>query len=211
MPNLLHLDSSIRPAGSTSRALSGAFAEVWRELHPAGGYRYRDLVTQPVPHLTHVLREYLLHPAGDHPELPGDQRTAADQVIADLHWATTILIGVPMYNYSVPSTVKTWLDLVILPSYLVEFAGDAAPLKGKSLVAVTARGNAYSAGTGKELKDLQEPYLRAIFAAVGIENVHFVHAELTMAKEMPFLADYRPLAEQSMAGALTEVRQLATL
>jgi FMN-dependent NADH-azoreductase len=115
-----------------------------------------------------------------------------------------------MYNYSVPSTLKAWLDVLILPSCLVEFAGDEAPLKGKSLVAVTARGNAYAPGTGRESRDLQEPYLRDIFGAVGID-VQFVHAEMTMAKEMPFLAEFRPLADQSMASALEEVKRIARL
>jgi FMN-dependent NADH-azoreductase len=211
MRNLLHLDTSIRPSGSTSRLLSAAFADEWRRVHPGGGYVYRDLAVDPVPHLTHAVREYLLDPAGEHQDLPQEERAAADRVIADVHWATTILLGIPMYNYSVPSTLKAWLDVFVLPSCLVEFAGDDAPLKGKSLVAVTARGNAYSAGTGNESRDLQEPYIRSIFAAVGIDDVHFVHAEMTMAKEMPFLADYRPLADQSMAAALAEAKRVAGL
>ena len=129
--------------------------------------------------------------------------------MADAHWADTIVLGVPMYNYSVPSTVKAWLDHLIVPSYLVEFVGDEAPLKGRSVVAVTARGGAYTPGTGREAHDLQEPYLRAIFAAIGIEDVHFVHAEMTMARELEFLSDHRPLAERSMGTALAEVRRLA--
>jgi FMN-dependent NADH-azoreductase len=211
MRNLLHLDTSIRPSGSTSRLLSAAFADEWRRSHPGGGYVYRDLAVDPVPHLTHAVREYLLNPSGDHQDLPKEDRAAADQVLADVHWATTILLGVPMYNYSVPSTLKAWLDVFVLPSCLVEFAGDDAPLRGRSLVAVTARGNAYAPGTGRESQDLQEPYLRGIFAAVGIDDVHFVHAELTMAKELPFLADYRPLADQSLTSALEEVKRVASL
>jgi FMN-dependent NADH-azoreductase len=211
VPNLLHVDASIRRSGSTSRILSAAFAEEWKRHHPGGGYRYRDLAVDPVPHLTHAVREYLLNPSEEHPDLSDESRAATDQVIADVHWATIILLGTPMYNYSVPSTVKAWLDLFVLPSCIVELAGDAAPLKGKSLVTVTARGNTYSAGTGKEPLDMQEPYIRAIFAAIGIEDVYFVHAELTAAKEVAFLADYRAMAHQSMAVALAEAKRLASL
>jgi FMN-dependent NADH-azoreductase len=209
VPNLLHLDSSIRAVGSTSRTLSAAYAAEWRELHPQGGYRYRDLATTPIPHITHPVREYVLNPAGEHPDVRADEQELTTQVVDELHWATTILLGVPMYNYSVPSTLKAWLDRFIVPSYLVELAGDAAPLRGKSVVAVTARGSVYSAGTGKEALDLQEPYLKAIFAAIGIDDVRFVHAEMTMAKELPFLSEYRPLAEQSMAAAIEQTRRLA--
>ncbi len=209
MPNLLHLDASIRAANSSSRVLSAAFAEEWRRLHPDGGYRYRDFALDPVPHLTHPVREYLLDPAAPHPDVSARDRAASDAVAAHVRWADTILLGAPMYNYSVPSTVKAWLDHLIVPSYLVEFAGDAAPLRGRSVVAVTARGNMYAPGTGREAHDMQEPYLRAIFAAVGICDVHFVHAELTMARELPILSDLRPTADRSMAAALAAVRHLA--
>lgn len=209
VPNLLHLDSSIRAVGSTSRTLSAAYAAEWQEQHPQGGYRYRDLAASPIPHITHPVREYVLSPSGEHPDVRAEEQELTTQVIDELHWATTILLGVPMYNYSIPSTLKAWLDRFIVPAYLVELAGDAAPLRGKSVVAVTARGSVYSAGTGKEALDLQEPYLRAIFAAIGIDDVQFVHAEMTMAKEMPFLGEYRPLAEQSMAAAIDETRRLA--
>jgi FMN-dependent NADH-azoreductase len=209
LPNLLHLDASIRPAGSSSRTLSAAFAAEWRSAHPDGGYRYRDFASAPVPHLTHAVREYRLDPTGQHPDVSERERSSSDEIVADVHWATTVLVGTPMYNYSVPSTVKAWLDHFIVPAYLVELVGDAAPLRGKSVVVVTARGNTYSPGIGKVERDLQEPYLRAIFAAVGIDDIAFVHAELTMALEVPALSDHRPLADRSMESALTEVKRLA--
>ena len=210
MPNLLHLDTSIRADNSTSRNLSGVYAAEWRQRHPQGGYRYRDLAAAPIPHITQPVREYVLDPAGDHPGVQAHERALTAEVVEELLWATTIVLGVPMYNYSIPSTLKAWLDRFIVPSYLVEFAGDAAPLKGKTVVVVTARGNVYSSsGAGRSALDLQEPYLRAIFAAVGIDDVQFVHAELTMARELPFLAAQRPMAERSVAAATETVRQLA--
>lgn len=210
MPNLLHLDASIRVANSSSRILSAAFAQEWRRLHPEGGYRYRDFAVDPLPHLTHPVREYLLDPAAPHPRVSPEDRAVSDSAVADVRWANTIVLGVPMYNYSVPSTVKAWLDHLIVPAYLVDFVGEHAPLRGRTLVAVTARGGTYSPGTGREMNDWQEPYLRAIFAAIGIEDVHFVHAEMTMAREVALLAEQQPLAERSMADALATVRQVAT-
>jgi FMN-dependent NADH-azoreductase len=209
VPNLLHLDASIRLSGSVSRELSACFAAEWRAANPDGGYRYRDLATNPVPHLTRHVREALLNPDGDHPELTPDERALSTELLTEMQWASTILLGLPMYNYSVPSTIKAWLDRCILPSHLVALVGDAAPLKGKSVVAVTARGNAYTSGTGQEDCDFQEPYLRKLFAAVGIDDVNFVHAELTILNDLPHQMPRSRLAEQSLASALTATRRLA--
>jgi FMN-dependent NADH-azoreductase len=210
VPNLLHLDASIRLSGSVSRELSACFAAQWRATNPDGGYRYRDLAANPVPHLTRHVREALLSPDGDHPELTEEERTLSTELLAEMRWASTILLGLPMYNYSVPSTIKAWLDRCILPSHLVALVGDAAPLKGKSVVAVTARGNAYASGTGLEDCDFQEPYLRKLFAAVGIDDVSFVHAELTALNNLPRQATPSPLAEESLSAALAATRRLAT-
>jgi FMN-dependent NADH-azoreductase len=209
VPNLLHIDASIRPTGSVTRSLSACFAAEWRAAHPDGGYAYRDLAACPVPHLTHRVREALLSPEGNHPELTDEERSLNAELLAEVHWASTVLIGLPMYNYSIPSTVKAWLDRCILPTHLVELVGEAAPLRGKSVVVVTARGNSYAPGTGREDCDFQEPYLRRLLAAVGIVDVSFVHAEMTMVKGLPHLAEYWPLADQSLASALAETRRLA--
>ena len=209
MPNLLHLDASIRTAGSTSRTLSAAYANEWRQQRPHGGYRYRDLAAAPIPHITDPVRQYTLDPAGEHPAVSAEERALTAAIVEELQWATTIALGVPMYNYSIPSTLKAWLDRFIVPSYLVELVGDAAPLLGKRAVVATARGSSYGSGSGRDALDLQEPYLRAILAAIGITDVEFVHAELTMAKELPFLADFRPAAEQSLTDATDAIRRLA--
>jgi len=206
--NLLHLDTSIRATGSTSRTLSGLYTDEWRRRHPQGGYRYRDLAATPIPHITQPVRQYALDPGGEHPAVTAEEKALTGAVVEEMHWATTVVLGVPMYNYSVPSTLKAWLDRFIVPSYLVELAGDAAPLRGKAVVVVTARGNTYSPDSGHGRLDLQEPYLRAIFKAVGMDDVRFVHAEMTMAKELPFLADHRPMAELSLAAAAEALRRL---
>lgn len=189
--------------------MSGVYADEWRRQHPDGGYRYRDLAAAPIPHITEPVREYTLDPAGEHPAVSAEERRLTAEIVDELQWATTIVLGVPMYNYSIPSTLKAWLDRFIVPSYLVELAGDAAPLRGRTAVVATARGNTYASGSGRDALDLQEPYLRAILAAIGITDVQFVHAELTMAKELPLLAEYRPVAEQSLTDATDAIRRLA--
>jgi FMN-dependent NADH-azoreductase len=189
--------------------LSGVYAAEWRRQRPEVGYRYRDLAAAPVPHITQPVRNYTLDPDGEHPAVSPEERRLTAEIVDELLWATTIVLGVPMYNYSIPSTLKAWLDRFIVPSYLVELVGDAAPLRGKAVVVATARGNTYASGSGRDALDQQEPYLRAILAAIGITDVRFVHAELTMAKELPFLAEFRPAAERSLTDATDAIRRLA--
>ncbi|WP_308168487.1 NAD(P)H-dependent oxidoreductase [Nonomuraea sp. NEAU-A123] len=115
--------------------------------------------------------------------------------------ADVLLLGVPMYNFSVPAALKAWIDRVTLPWL---------PLKGKSAVVLSARGGGYGPGTPREQFDFQEPYLRAYFSVLGLDDVEFVHAELTHATVMPFLAQFREQHEASHAAALEAVHTLAT-
>jgi len=73
MPSLLHIDASIRRTGSVSRELSAHFATQWRQNHADGVYSYRDLAAQPIPHITHAVREALLDPSGEHGEPPEER------------------------------------------------------------------------------------------------------------------------------------------
>ncbi|MFD1050630.1 FMN-dependent NADH-azoreductase, partial [Kibdelosporangium lantanae] len=110
MTNLLHVDSSIRGPQSVSREMSAAFAEAWKTANPTGKYTYRDLHETPVPRLT---SEYVYGS-----QTPADQRTPEQQaawdatqwIRDDLREADVILLGVPMYNFTVPASLKGWLD-----------------------------------------------------------------------------------------------------
>jgi FMN-dependent NADH-azoreductase len=211
--HLLHLDASGRP-DSFSRTLGQAFVTGWRATHPHGIYAYRDLVTDPVPPIDEArvrlatrssvngVRdiEAMDKVVGGAPELVRSwaaTRPLMEQLLA----ADVLLLGVPMYNFSVPAALKTWIDRVTLP-WLA--------LKGKSAVVLSARGGGYGPGTPREQFDFQEPYLRAYFSALGLDDMEFVHAELTHAAVMPFLAQFRGQHQASHAAALEAVRTLAT-
>lgn len=209
MPSLLHIDASIRRTGSVSRELSAHFATQWRQNHADGGYSYRDLAAQPIPHITHAVREALLDPGGEHGE-PPEERALSETLIAELREATTLLLGIPMYNYSIPSTFKAWVDRLVTPAHMVAPGGDPGLLSGKSVVVVTARGGSYAPGTPREGWDYQEPYLRAVLHSIGLaDNLKFVHAELTLAATVPQMAPLKPLAEQSLAAAYETLKTLA--
>lgn len=220
--SLLHLDSS-HSADSVTRKLTALFVEIWRRGHPTGQYRYRDLITDPIPPIspayvalgTRVERHGVLASAkvGALIESPAEEGEWAltapliDQILA----AGTLLLGVPMYNFSVPATLKAWIDRVSFPgAYLDPDTGDHL-LAGIKVVVISARGGGYGPGTPRERFDFQEPYLRAYFEDLGVStgDLTFVHAEMTRSGDIPALARFQDLAVRSMAAARTAVTRLA--
>jgi FMN-dependent NADH-azoreductase len=209
MSHLLHIDASLRTTGSVSREVSAAFATQWRAAHPDGEYTYRDLGRNPIPHLD----EAALHASQTPPEQHTPEQRAAWAVsaplIAELEAADTVLLGVPMYNFSIPSTVKSWLDRILITRLMADPATGAGPVAGKRVIATTARGGAYGPGTPREPFEFQESYLRAVFSKLGLDqNLTFVNTELTLAGVVPAMAHLQDLAAQSRADAHRVVREL---
>ncbi|MFI9410233.1 FMN-dependent NADH-azoreductase [Nocardia gamkensis] len=212
MSTLLHLDASARRQ-SISRELSAAFADAWRARHPDGGYHYRDLAAEPVPFIgaawTELCDAVLALPSTD-PERLGElvrtpQQAAAWKIIepllAELLAADVILIGTPMYNYSIPASLKAWLDQVTFPRM---------SLGHRRFVVASARGGAYSPGAPKAAYDYQERFLRDFFAGhFAVSDTVFVHAELANSRQDPALAHRRAEHDASYARATAAVRALA--
>ncbi|GAA4054998.1 MULTISPECIES: FMN-dependent NADH-azoreductase [Actinomadura] len=204
---LLHLDASARRT-SFSRRLSSVYAEAWRAAHPQAGYVYRDLAAQPVPHIgeawTELCDHILEHQITDISRYPEAVRTPAQReawsivepLLAEVVAADVVLIGTPMYNYSIPSSLKAWIDQITFPKMSLE---------GRAFVVASARGGAYGPGTPREPYDHQERYLRDFFKGhFRVEDVTFIHAELVNARIDPALAHLRDRHEESLAAALKE-------
>ncbi|WP_174184844.1 FMN-dependent NADH-azoreductase [Nocardia barduliensis] len=212
MSTLLHLDTSARRQ-SISRELSAAFADAWRARHPGGGYRYRDLAAEPVPFIgaawTELCDAVLALPSTDLERLGDLVRTPeqaaawgiVEPLLAELLAADVILIGTPMYNYSVPAALKAWLDQVTFPRMT---------LGHRRFVVTSARGGAYSPGAPKAAYDYQERFLRDFFAGhFAVSDTVFVHAELANSRQDPALAHRRAEHDASYADALATARALA--
>lgn len=209
---LLHLDASARTR-SFSRRLSARFAELWRAAHPSGGYVYRDLAADPVPHITEAWTEIcdgvLAHGITDIDRYTEAVRTPSQRqawavvapLLDELVAADTVLIGTPMYNFSVPAALKAWVDQVTFPRM---------SLRGRRFVVVGARGGTYLPGTPRAPYDHEERYLRDFFSGhFDVEDVVFVHAELTNALVDSRLADRRDAHMASLAAALARVDEVA--
>ncbi|MUN38123.1 FMN-dependent NADH-azoreductase [Actinomadura litoris] len=216
---LLHLDSS-HSGDSITRRLTGLFADTWTAANGRAGYRYRNLATDPAPPLTaaycalgrRVESHGLVPPekVAALVEDPAEEREWALTLplIEEVHAADTILLGVPMYNYSVPASLKAWIDRITFPGAYMEDV-----LRGTRAVVVTARGGAYGPGTPNEALDFQEPYLRAYFGRLGLseDDVHFANAEMTLTGLVPHLARFKQMTADSLAAAQEKVKALGAV
>ncbi|MFI5644838.1 FMN-dependent NADH-azoreductase [Kitasatospora sp. NPDC051705] len=221
---LLHLDSSTGAGDSVSRALTARFAAAWRARHgTAGRHRHRDLAADPVP-VVRAAYESLGRRAGARGALPPDAVAALVQgageerewaltrpLVEELRAADTLLLGAPMYNFTVSAGLKAWIDRVTFPGVLHDPGTGEALLRDTRVVVVATRGGGYGPGTPREHCDFQVPYLRAHFGNLGVaaENLHVVVAELTRAADDPALAGLRPLAARSLADAGARLDALA--
>src|SRR5215510_4385842 len=144
MSHLLHIDSSIHVEGSVTRALSARAAEVWRAAHPGGTVTYRDLGASPVPHLETQ--------GGLARNIPPEQHTPAQaaswklsvQLVDEIKQADTILLGLPLYNFGAPSSVKAWVDHIVANGLSIDAETQDGLLGGRDLVVIAARGGGYA-------------------------------------------------------------------
>lgn len=176
MSNILVLNSSSAGEASVSRLLvADAVAEL-TDRDPAAKVVFRDLAADPVPHLLPSTINGVRGQAVTPPEL--EARALSDKLIAELRAADTIVIGAPMYNFSVPTTLRTWFDHVLRAGETFRYseAGPEGLLTGKRVIVVESRGGLYSEGPAVGL-DFQEPYLRQLLGFVGLSDVTFVRAE----------------------------------
>ncbi|MEV7400309.1 NAD(P)H-dependent oxidoreductase [Streptomyces sp. NPDC091267] len=194
MATLLHLDSAVFPQGSASREVTAAFVQAWREQHPDGQVIYRDLAAEPLPHL-----DATAVAAGANDPLRGE-------LAAELAAADAVLIGAPMYNFTIPSTLKAWLDQVIIVGHNV---GPDSPVAGTPFTVVASRGGSYAPGTPRAGAEFVQNYLATLLTAMFAAEVDFIVPELTLAHSKPEMAELIPLADASRAQAFTDAAEKA--
>jgi FMN-dependent NADH-azoreductase len=200
MARLLRIDSSVRQDGSVSRTLADVAQHHWEQVHPDGQVVRRDLGRYPLPHLVEEDVNVGFTPAADRTPEQAARFAINEQLAAEVSGADAILISVPLYNWSIPSTLKTWVDRL----FLVRDEGSPATgaKSGTPVLLTAARGGAYGPGTPREGWDFAEPYLRRVLGeALGLD-VTVVASELTLAGVNPALAEFKELGEASHADAL---------
>ncbi|KAM3091262.1 FMN-dependent NADH-azoreductase [Phormidesmis sp. 146-35] len=178
MAHILHLDSSPRSDRSHSRNLAHHFITAWKEANPGDSLTYRDLGHQPVPHVDEAWIAAAYTPPADHtPEL-ANSIAISDELIDELLAADRYVFSVPMYNLSIPSNFKAYIDQIVRAgkTFGVSDQGYVPLVHGKKMLVITSRGADYRPGTPFEGYDFQEPYIRAIFGFMGITDIQFINA-----------------------------------
>lgn len=201
MATLLHIDTAVLPReASASRDVGASFREAWEAEHPEGTVIYRDLAAEPVPHLDGITAAAGFAAPEDRTPEQAEAFKLREQLISELEQADAILIGAPMYNFTIPSTLKAWLDHVIL---MGRTAGASQSAAGKPAVVVASRGGGYGPGTPRESFEFVQTYLEKALGkegALGLD-VTFVVPELTLAATNPAMADLADAAKESRAKA----------
>jgi FMN-dependent NADH-azoreductase len=199
MSNLLQINSSLFVEGGQSSQLAQRFVDAWKARHADGKVVVRDLAAQPVPHLTAASFSAFITP----PEARSEEQKAviaySDALIAELKAADTIVLGLPMYNFGVPSWLKSWIDHIARAGSTFKYTekGPVGLLTGKKAYIFAARGGLYS---GTPL-DTQTGYVRDFLRFIGIADVEFVYAE--------GLAMGEPAKQSALEAARSIVDQLA--
>lgn len=162
---LLHIDSSALGDNSVSRQLSAAIVQQWRDQVQDLDVAYRDLDADPVPHLR----------SGSLAQADAAEAADAERVLSQFLQADVVVIGSPMYNFSITSTLKAWIDRVAVAGRTFAYTekGPVGLAGGKRVIIASSRGGLHAG----QPTDFQEPYLRQVFAFFGITDVEFVRAE----------------------------------
>ena len=175
---LLHIDSSILGEGSVSRQLTAKLVSAARSRHRDVQLTYRDLVAQPVGHLTGA---HLAVAQGARPESSAlqDDVNAGLTDLETFIAADVVVVGAPMYNHGISSQLKAWIDRIVVAGKTFRYTekGPQGLAGGKQVFIVSSRGGFYGQGTPTAFLDHQETYLKTVFGLVGITDIQFIRAE----------------------------------
>jgi FMN-dependent NADH-azoreductase len=203
MSKILLVTSSLFGDQSKSAQIAGELVEAWRRNHPGTAVVERALNPDSIPHLNLAALGALMTPAEQRSAEQSASVDFADHLIEELEAADTIVLAVPMYNFSIPSTLKAWIDHIARAGRTFRYtaAGPEGLLKGKRVFVVTGRGGVYTGDAPAKLLDFQEPYLRGVLGFLGLTDTTFVHVEgLKVSPEA---------AERGIARARDEIAAIA--
>ncbi|HEY3916400.1 MAG TPA: NAD(P)H-dependent oxidoreductase [Stellaceae bacterium] len=199
---LLHVDASILSANSASRQVSAAVVERLRRTTPDLAVTYRDLAAAPLMHLS---GPHLAAIQGAVPESPALQEdiAASAAVLDEFLAADIVVIGAPMYNFTIPSQLKAWIDRILVAGKTFRYgAGGAEGLAGdKRVIVAISRGGFYGPGTPAAAAEHLETYLRTVFGFIGIAD-----PELIVAEGLMIGPEQREKALESALRAATDLR-----
>ena len=175
---LLHIDASIQGANSASRQLSAAVVERLRKTTPSLEVTYRDLAAAPLAHLSGA---HLAAALGGTPESPTLQQdlAASQAVLEEFLAADIVVIGAPMYNFTIPTQLKAWIDRIVVAGKTFRYSaeGPVGLAGSKRVIIAISRGGLYGPGAPAAVLEHLETYLRGVFGFIGVANPELIVAE----------------------------------
>ncbi len=179
MSVLLHIDSSPRAASVSSR-LAASFVARWKQQNALGTVIHHNTALERFPYLDEAAIDAAFTPYGERTAAQKLALAFSDRLVDELIAADIVVLGAPMWNLSIPASLKAWIDLIVREGRTFAFtAQGVVPLvpKGKRVYVFSARGGAYPADTPFHDFDQQEPYLRRILGVIGLTQMEFIVAE----------------------------------
>jgi FMN-dependent NADH-azoreductase len=205
MFKILVLNSSVSGALSVSDQLVEAAVKQLVRTHPEAQVVRRDLARDPLPHLTPAT----VQGVRSTPATPAEHAAheLANTLVAELQSASVVVIGAPMYNFSVPTTLRAWFDHVVRPGVTFTYAGGTPKglVDDKPVIVIESRGGLYSEGPAMSI-DFQEPYVRHLLGFIGLTDVRFVRAE-----KIGYGPEARAASIEAAIAAIGQAVQPATL
>lgn len=186
---LLHIDSSILGDNSVSRKVSAAIVAELRSEDPSREVAYRDLVVEPLAHFTLA-------------QLPDTEASTSRAILDEFLEADIVVIGAPMYNFTVPSQLKAWLDRILIAGKTFRYGANGVEglAGGKQVILAVSRGGLYGPGAPAAGFEHLETYLRSVFGFIGITP------EVVIAEGVQIGAEQRAAALQSAMAAVASLR-----
>jgi len=178
MRSILFITSSLSGGASASREVGAQLVGALAEANPGARLVERDLTPETMPHLTAATLAALAVPADQRDAAQAELVAFADRLIEEAEQADAIVLAVPMYNFSVPSALKAWIDHIARAGRTFRYTaeGPQGALGGRQVYLALSRGGVYSEGPTAAF-DHQESYLRAVLSFLGLTDVTVVHAE----------------------------------
>jgi len=176
---LLHIDSSILANNSVSRQLSRDIVNQWVASHPGTVVDYLDLAVNSPDHFSADSLAFRLPAGSDLSDAQGREVALTEALVSQFLAADVIVVGTPMYNFSIPSQLKAWIDRVaqVGRTFTYTDKGPQGLAGGKTVIVASSRGGVYSNSEGGRAMEHQESYLETVFGFFGITDVRFVRAE----------------------------------
>ena len=203
---LLHIDSSILGANSVSRQLTQNITAQWRASHPGTVVEYLDLAVNGPSHLSVDSIGFRIPPAS--PELSEVQKrenAISEALVSQFLAADVVVIGAPLYNFTIPSQLKSWIDRIAQGGRTFTYTdkGPKGLAGGKTVIVALSRGGVYSTSEGGRAMEHQETYLQTILGFLGVTDIRFVRAEGIAMGEAP--------KAQALAAADLEIKALTAV